>query len=105
MADRLLIVVLGIVLALAACAAWRYWQRRRLRIMTRMRRRCLLRRPCPHQIMHHLVHPQPVAHPNLNQSNVALHGCNAFRRIHRHFTSTAQSQTTHCRNGGYVGIA
>lgn len=33
MADRLLIVVLGIVLALAACAAWRYWQRRRLRTL------------------------------------------------------------------------
>lgn len=30
MAERLLILTLGIVLALAACAAWRFWQQRRL---------------------------------------------------------------------------
>lgn len=33
MAERLLILTLGIVLALAACAAWRFWQQRRLRTL------------------------------------------------------------------------
>ena len=33
MAERLLILTLGIVLALAAWAAWRFWQRRRLRTL------------------------------------------------------------------------
>jgi thiol-disulfide isomerase/thioredoxin len=34
MAERLLILTLGIVLAWTACAVWRLWQQRRLRTLT-----------------------------------------------------------------------